>query len=130
MKLSGSLLPLTDVDVSGELVDPSNGGSESPGGLVHSGPPEEGSFSGRLRAREERRRAVNVLATIYNNNLARRVESGSGELCPRGFVLLIHDEPTGEELEEFIIVYWLCHKFCTTWGTASELQGGCQRWDS
>ena len=44
------LLQFTNVDISRELVDPSDGSCESPSWLVHSRPSEEGSFSWWLKA--------------------------------------------------------------------------------
>lgn len=56
---------ITNMDISRELVDPSDRSSESPGGLVHSWPSEEGSFSRWLQAQKN----MIILFTFENKGV-------------------------------------------------------------
>lgn len=46
-------LGFTNVHIGGEMVDSGQGCRKPAGGLVHSRPPEEGSFSWRLQAQRQ-----------------------------------------------------------------------------
>lgn len=69
----------TNVDIGRELVDPGDGSCESPRGLVHSRPSEEGSFSWWLKAQAH---MINILNLVIPSSYPLLQELGYRTVIP------------------------------------------------